>query len=74
VAIARALTNRPKLILADEPTGNLDPATSGAVFQSLFDLVRIQGVAALIATHNMELASFMDRVFALKDGRLVEQG
>jgi lipoprotein-releasing system ATP-binding protein len=73
VAIARALTNSPRLILADEPTGNLDPATSGAVFQSLFDLARIQGVAALIATHNMELAGYMDRVFALKDGRLIPQ-
>jgi len=74
VAIARALANSPRLILADEPTGNLDPATSGAVFQSLFDLARIQGVAALVATHNMELAGFMDRVFALKDGHLVERG
>jgi len=73
VAVARALANRPKLILADEPTGNLDPTTSGAVFQSLFDLARIQGVAAVIATHNMELAGFMDRVFSLKDGHLVEQ-
>jgi ABC-type lipoprotein export system ATPase subunit len=73
VAIARALANHPKLILADEPTGNLDPATSGAVFQSLFDLARIEGVAALIATHNLELASFMDRVVELKDGRLVEK-
>ena len=70
VAIARALANQPRLILADEPTGNLDPATSGSVFQSLFDLVRLQGVAALIATHNMELAGYMDRVFALKDGHL----
>jgi len=73
VAVARALANRPKLILADEPTGNLDPTTSGAVFQSLFDLARIEGVAALIATHNMELAGFMDRVFSLKDGHLVER-
>ena len=72
VAIARALANRPKLILADEPTGNLDPATSGSVFQSLFDLVRTEGAAALVATHNMELAGFMDRVFALKDGRLAQ--
>ena len=70
VAIARALANNPRLLLADEPTGNLDPTTSGTVFQSLFDLARIQGVACLIATHNMELASFMDRVFALKDGHL----
>jgi len=73
VAIARALANQPRLILADEPTGNLDPATSATVFQSLFDLVRHQGVAALIATHNMELASYMDRVFALKEGQLLEQ-
>jgi lipoprotein-releasing system ATP-binding protein len=73
VAIARALANQPRVLLADEPTGNLDPATSGAVFQSLFELARIQKAAALIATHNLELASYMDRVFALKDGRLVEQ-
>jgi lipoprotein-releasing system ATP-binding protein len=73
VAIARAIANRPRLLLADEPTGNLDPTTSGAVFQNLFDLVRIEKVAALIATHNMALAGFMDRVFALEDGRLVEQ-
>ena len=70
VAIARALANQPRLLLADEPTGNLDPTTSGSVFQSLFDLVRIQGVGALIATHNLELAGFMDRVFALRDGHL----
>ena len=73
VAIARALTNRPRMILADEPTGNLDPTTSGAVFQSLFELARIQGVAALIATHNRELASYMDRVFTIADGHLVER-
>ena len=73
VAVARALANRPKVILADEPTGNLDPTTSGAVFKSLHDLARLQGVAALIATHNMELAGFMDRVFSLKDGHLVER-
>ena len=73
VAIARALANRPRLILADEPTGNLDPTTSGSVFQSLFNLVRLQGVAALIATHNMELAGYMDRVFALKEGHLEER-
>jgi len=70
VAIARALANRPKLLLADEPTGNLDPETSGQVFKSLFELVRSQGVAALVATHNLELAKFMDRVFALRDGHL----
>jgi len=73
VAIARALANQPRLLLADEPTGNLDPATSSAVFQSLFDLVRVQGVTCLIATHNMELAGYMDRVFALKDGHLAER-
>jgi lipoprotein-releasing system ATP-binding protein len=70
VAIARALANEPRVVLADEPTGNLDPHTSGAVFQALFELARATGVAVLIATHNMELARFMDRVFALKDGRL----
>ncbi|RRN63186.1 ABC transporter ATP-binding protein [Caulobacter sp. 602-1] len=70
VAIARALANRPKLLLADEPTGNLDPATSAAVFQALYQTCREQGVAALIATHNMELARYMDRVLALKDGHL----
>ncbi|MCF6293436.1 MAG: ABC transporter ATP-binding protein, partial [Robiginitomaculum sp.] len=53
VAIARALANKPAVLLADEPTGNLDPNTSATVFQSLFDLVRIEGVAALVATHNM---------------------
>jgi lipoprotein-releasing system ATP-binding protein len=73
VAIARALANAPRLLLADEPTGNLDPATSGTVFGALYELVRSQGVAALIATHNLELARHMDRVFALRDGRLEEQ-
>jgi lipoprotein-releasing system ATP-binding protein len=58
--------------LADEPTGNLDPATSEAVFQSLHDLVRRTGVAALIATHNLAMVRHMDRVLALRDGRLVE--
>jgi lipoprotein-releasing system ATP-binding protein len=74
VAIARALANHPKLLLADEPTGNLDPATSAAVFQALYQVCRQQGVAAVIATHNMELARYMDRVFALKDGHLEAQG
>ncbi len=73
VAVARALANAPRLLLADEPTGNLDPATSRSVFDALSDLARTTGVAALIATHNVELASFMDRVVAIKDGRLVEQ-
>ena len=73
VAVARALANRPRLLLADEPTGNLDPATSQTVFEALHDLVKKTGVAALIATHNMELAGHMDRVFALKDGHLEER-
>jgi lipoprotein-releasing system ATP-binding protein len=70
VAIARALANSPRVVLADEPTGNLDPTTSQAVFSALFDLCRNEGVAALVATHNMDLARYMDRVFALKDGHL----
>jgi len=73
VAIARALANQPRVVLADEPTGNLDPATSSAVFQHLFDFARHTGVAVLIATHNMELARYMDRVFALREGRLTQQ-
>jgi lipoprotein-releasing system ATP-binding protein len=73
VAVARALTNAPRLLLADEPTGNLDPATSETVFANLRDLVRVTGVAALIATHNMEMARHMDRVLTLKEGRLVER-
>jgi lipoprotein-releasing system ATP-binding protein len=73
VALARALANHPRLLLADEPTGNLDPATSQTVFESLQVLVKETGVAALIATHNMELAGHMDRVFALKDGHLEER-
>ncbi len=70
VAIARAIANGPRLVLADEPTGNLDPVTSGAVFQSLFELARVEKVAVLVATHNFELTKFMDRVWALRDGRL----
>jgi len=73
VAIARALANHPKLLLADEPTGNLDPATSSAVFQALYQVCRQQGVAAVIATHNMDLARYMDRVVGLKDGHLEAQ-
>ncbi len=73
VAVARALANRPRLLLADEPTGNLDPATSQTVFEALYRLVKDTGVAAVIATHNMELAGHMDRVFALKDGHLEER-
>jgi lipoprotein-releasing system ATP-binding protein len=73
VAIARALANRPGLILADEPTGNLDPVSSGAVFDALKAQVRNEGVTALVATHNLELADHMDRVFAVQAGRLVER-
>jgi lipoprotein-releasing system ATP-binding protein len=73
VAIARALANRPGLILADEPTGNLDPVSSGAVFDALKAQVRSEGVTALVATHNLELADHMDRVFAVQQGRLVER-
>jgi lipoprotein-releasing system ATP-binding protein len=73
VAVARALANSPRLLLADEPTGNLDPTTSQSVFEALRDLAHTTGVAALIATHNMELAGHMDRVFAIKDGLLVQR-
>jgi lipoprotein-releasing system ATP-binding protein len=71
VAIARALANGPKLLLADEPTGNLDVATADAVFSELLAIVREHGLAALIATHNPELAGRMDRTVTLRDGRLV---
>ena len=70
VAFARALANRPRLLLADEPTGNLDPETSARVFDLLLELVRGTGLAALIATHNPELAARMDRVLRLRAGQL----
>ena len=70
VAVARALINRPRLLLADEPTGNLDPATSESVFRNIRELVHATGVAALIATHNLEMIRHMDRVVTLRDGRL----
>ncbi|ACG78194.1 ABC transporter, ATP-binding protein [Phenylobacterium zucineum HLK1] len=70
VAVARALANAPRILLADEPTGNLDPKTSEGVFENLYGLARSQGVAALVATHNLELAGHMDRVLTLKDGHL----
>jgi lipoprotein-releasing system ATP-binding protein len=70
VAFCRALANAPKLLLADEPTGNLDPATATQVFDALMRLVRDTGLSALIATHNMELAGRMDRVVRLAEGRV----
>ena len=71
VAMARALANGPKLLLADEPTGNLDPETSNGVFEMLTDLVRSTGIGAMIATHNMDLAERMDRILELKAGRII---
>jgi lipoprotein-releasing system ATP-binding protein len=71
VAIGRALANAPAVLLADEPTGNLDVGTSDVVFAELLKIVRGQGVAALIATHNTELAARMDRTLTLRDGRAV---
>ena len=72
VAIARAVANAPVVLLADEPTGNLDPATADHVFKALEALVRQSGLAALIATHNHELAGRMDRRVTLRDGKVVE--
>ena len=72
VAIARALANRPLLLLADEPTGNLDPETAGRVHAEFLALIRDEGLAALIATHNIELARTMSRVVQLSGGQLVE--
>src|SRR5580692_6621351 len=72
VAIARALANRPKILLADEPTGNLDSRTAGGVFEALLNLVRAEGLSALIATHNYDLARAMDRTLVLGAGRLSE--
>ena len=74
VAIARALANRPRILLADEPTGNLDGRTAGGVFAALAELVRSEGLAALIATHNLELAARMDRSLVFHDGKLVDGG
>jgi lipoprotein-releasing system ATP-binding protein len=72
VAIARALANAPKILLADEPTGNLDPRTAGGVFDILIAMVRAEGLAALVATHNYDLAKKMDRSIVLDEGKLVE--
>lgn len=71
VAIARAVANAPLLLLADEPTGNLDPETSSYVFEALEALVRQSGLSALIATHNHTLAARMDRVITMDDGKLI---
>lgn len=72
VAIARAVANAPSLLLADEPTGNLDPETSSHVFETLETLVRETGLSALIATHNHELAAKMDRTVTLKTGQVID--
>jgi lipoprotein-releasing system ATP-binding protein len=72
VAIARAVANAPALLFADEPTGNLDPRTAEHVFATLMSLARASGLAALVATHNLELANQMDRRVTLRDGRIVE--
>jgi lipoprotein-releasing system ATP-binding protein len=70
VAFCRALANRPKLLLADEPTGNLDPATSDTVFTMLLEMVRDTGLSALIATHNIDLADRMDQILRLDQGQI----
>ena len=72
VAIARAVANAPHVLLADEPTGNLDPRTADLVFETLMALVRATGLAALVATHNLDLAQRMDRRITLRDGLIVE--
>jgi lipoprotein-releasing system ATP-binding protein len=72
VAIARAVANAPRLLLADEPTGNLDPHTSDHVFNALAQLIRASGLAVVLATHNMDLAARMDRRVTLRDGLVVE--
>jgi lipoprotein-releasing system ATP-binding protein len=72
VAIARAMANAPRILLADEPTGNLDPHTADHVFGTLTELVRASGLAAIIATHNLELARRMDRRVTIQEGMVVE--
>jgi len=74
VAIARALANHPRVLLADEPTGNLDPRTAASVFDALVKIVRQEKTAALVATHNLELAARMDRAMILHEGRLLDGG
>jgi lipoprotein-releasing system ATP-binding protein len=70
VAIARAAANHPRVVLADEPTGNLDPATSELVFEALKELIREEGAGALIATHNHDLARRADRIVTIRGGRI----
>lgn len=72
VAIARALANDPRLVIADEPTGNLDPATTERVFATLIKMVREEGAGVLVATHNFALTRHMDRVLTLRDGKLTD--
>jgi lipoprotein-releasing system ATP-binding protein len=72
VAIARAVANAPRLLLADEPTGNLDPRTSDHVFGALSQLIRQSGLTVVLATHNMDLAARMDRRVTIRDGQVVE--
>jgi len=72
VAIARAVANAPRILLADEPTGNLDPRTSEHVFRALTQLVKASQLAAIIATHNLDIAARMDRRVTIRDGRVVE--
>jgi lipoprotein-releasing system ATP-binding protein len=72
VAIARAVANVPRLLLADEPTGNLDPKTSDHVFRALSQLIRESGLTVVLATHNMEIAARMDRRVTIRDGQIVE--
>ena len=74
VAIARALANKPRILLADEPTGNLDQRTATGVFEALMAIVRAEGLAALVATHNLALAAKMDRALILHEGRLIDGG
>jgi lipoprotein-releasing system ATP-binding protein len=73
VAIVRALANRPRVLLGDEPTGNLDIHTAEEVMGALVEIVRRTGLAALVATHNLDLARRMDRILSLEDGAIVER-
>ena len=74
VAIARALANKPQILLADEPTGNLDPKTADLVFEVLLGIVRAEGLAAVIATHNHRLINYTDRTLLMHEGKLVDGG